>query len=93
MHYKYEASSLLINFVTLIETQFHVRIKQIRLENAKELAIIDFSHSKGILRQFFYVERPEQNSIVERKHQHLLNVAGGLFFGLRSLSNFGVNVF
>ena len=45
MHYKYEASSLLINFVTLIETQFHVRIKQIRLENAKELAIIDFSHS------------------------------------------------
>ena len=68
MHSKSEASSLLINFVTLIETQFQVRIKQIRSDNAKELAIADFLTSKGIIHQFSCVEHLEQNSVVERKH-------------------------
>ena len=68
MHSKSKASSLLINFVNLIETQFQVRIKQIHLDNAKELAIADFLASKGILHQFSCVEHPEQNSVVEWKH-------------------------
>ena len=88
MHSKSEASSLLINFVNLVKTQFQVRIKQVRSNNAKELAISKFLTAKGIRHQFSCVERLEQNSIVERKHQHLLNVARALFFQSKVLVQF-----
>ena len=64
----------------MVQTQFGVSIKCLRSNNAKELALTQFLASMGTLHQFSCVERPEQNSVVERKHQHLLNVARALFF-------------
>jgi len=53
-----------INFVTYAGNDF--------------LCMISFS--KCIIHQITCVETPEQNDIVERKHQHLLNVTQTLIF-------------
>ncbi|XP_075478953.1 uncharacterized protein LOC142519815 [Primulina tabacum] len=80
MQHKSEASSVVSRFCNMIETQFSKRIKAFRTDNAMELAFTELFQTKGILHQFSCVETPQQNSVVERKHQHLLNVARALFF-------------
>lgn len=58
-------------FYHMIEIQLNTKIKVLSLENGAEFAMTDFYASKGIVHQLSLVERPQQNSIVERKHQHL----------------------
>lgn len=93
MRAKSDALSIVPRFFKLIETQFSKIIKVFRSDNAPELKFADFFASTGTLHQFSCVERPQQNSVVERKHQHLLNVARALFFNLTFLSVFGAIVF
>ena len=62
------------------ENQFKTSIKAFRYDNARELVFKDFFLQKGVLHQFSCVERPQQNSVVERKHLHILNIARTLLY-------------
>ncbi|KAL4385094.1 hypothetical protein GQ457_15G024750 [Hibiscus cannabinus] len=78
MKQKSEVRELITNFCKMVETQFSRNIKCIRTDNAKEFDMDAYFNSKGILHQNSCVHTPQQNNIVERKHQHLLNVARSL---------------
>ena len=80
MKCKSDASSLIQTFFQMILNQFKVSIKVIRSDNGLEFALSSLYASKGILHQLSCVETPQQNTVIERKHQHLLNVARALRF-------------
>lgn len=80
LQHKSEAPHLIKCFFTIVKTQFDKTIKAIRSDNAKELQLTSFLQDFGVVHQFSCPYRPQQNSVVERKHQHLLNVARSLLF-------------
>jgi len=77
------------NFVPLIHTHYQITPKYIRSENGPEFLIPEFYASKGIIHQKSCVETPQQNGRVERKHQHILNVARALLFQSKLPNFFG----
>jgi len=50
------------------------------MDNGKEFCWNDFYDKNGIIHQSCCNETPQQNSIVERKHQHILNVTRCIMF-------------
>jgi len=80
MRNKSETKSVLSNFINLIHNQFGIKIKIIRSGNGNEFAYHDLYNSFGIIHQTSCIETPQQNSIGERKHQHILNVTRSLIF-------------
>lgn len=90
---KSEVLKLIPQFCQFIHTQFNKRIKSFRCDNAVELKFTEFFKEQGIESFHSCVDRPQQNPVVERKHQHILNVARSLLFSLICLSFFGLNVF
>jgi len=77
---KGETRNLLLNFVIYIKNQFKKDIKVIRSDNGPKFEYIDLYNKYGIIHQKSCVGTPQQNSVVERKHQHLLNVTRSLLF-------------
>ena len=81
MAHKSNAFPLLKTFVIFIANQFGSSVKIIRTDNGlelKEKSALDFYKDRGILHQTSCVDTPQQNGIVERKHQHLLQVSRAL---------------
>ncbi|KAL6311931.1 hypothetical protein AAG906_013204 [Vitis piasezkii] len=64
---KSEVQKYIPDFFAFVKKQFGKEVKAIRSDNAPELFLSNFYHSLG-------------NSVVERKHQHILNVARALLF-------------
>lgn len=78
MKSKSEVRPLVISFYIMVNTQFRTKIKSIRSDNALEIKISNFYASNGIIHKQSYVYTPKQNSVVERKHQHILAIARSL---------------
>jgi len=55
-------------------------IKCIRIDNGLEFNMDNFYDSHDIIHQTTCIETFEQNAIVERKHQYILNVARSLLY-------------
>lgn len=72
--------TVLPNFYEMILTQFDTHIKAVRFDNEPELNFTSFFESHGIMRYHSCVDILEQNFVVERKHQQILNVARSLIF-------------
>ncbi|KAK9063535.1 hypothetical protein SSX86_017405 [Deinandra increscens subsp. villosa] len=81
--HKNEASSCLINFHKMIQTQFEKNIKRIQCDNGGEFTsnkMLDFYTKEGIILETTCPHTPQQNGVVERKHRHLLETARALKF-------------
>lgn len=74
MKHNFDAKFLLETFFTMVETQFHCKIKSLRSDNAPEFELKTFLAPQGTLHQHSCVGTPQ------RKHQHLLAVARALKF-------------
>lgn len=72
MKSKSDTSFIIQSFYKLILTQFKTPIKELRSDNGLEFALASYYAFKGIIHQLTCVETPQQNLVVERKHQHLL---------------------
>jgi transposase InsO family protein len=75
MQHKSQVSSIIKSFFQLVQTQFKTKVKCLRLDNDAEFKMKDYFFAQGIIYQLSCVETPQQNAIIERKHQHLLNVS------------------
>lgn len=75
MKNKGETINLLFAFVTLIQNQFNKRIKFMRTDNQQEFNLEEFYDKLDIIRYTTCIETLQQNFVVERKHQHMLNVS------------------
>ena len=71
MQHKSQTSSKIQSFSNMVQTQFHTKIKCIRSDNGTEFHMRDFFSAQGIIHRLSCVETPQQNSMVERKHQYL----------------------
>ena len=78
MRTKSEVRTHVTSFISYVENHFQTTVKIIRSDNGAEFAMTNFFSSKGIIHQKTCIETPEQNGIVERKHQHILNVTRAL---------------
>lgn len=77
---KDEVLRVFSEFIAMVETQYKTKVQGVRSDNAKELMFTDLYRSKGIKSFHSCPETPQQNSVVERKRQHILNLARALVF-------------
>ena len=80
MKTKIETSSMVQNFSLLVENKFWATFKILRRDNGPEFILQSFNASKYVIHYTSCVEIAQQNVVVERKHQDLLNVTRALLF-------------
>ena len=78
---KKEVPNILKMFFSMVERQFDKQVKILRSDNGTEFTCLkQYFLDHGIIFQTSCTGTPQQNGRVERKHQHILNVARALRF-------------
>lgn len=78
---KSEVSITLQFFFAMVHRQFDKRVKVVRSDNrTKFMCMKSYFTREEIIHQMSCVGTPQQNSRVERKHRHILNIARALMF-------------
>lgn len=81
MRHKSETQTLLCQFFNYVATQFITKVQQFRYDNRAEfISLQNFFLEQGVIFQHYCVYTPQQNSGVERKHQHILETAHAFHF-------------
>ncbi|XP_075087880.1 uncharacterized protein LOC142169851 [Nicotiana tabacum] len=78
-----DVSTILKEFLLLVQTHFNTSIKVFRSDNGIEFFNSFYKalfSNAGIIHQSSYVHTPPQNRVVERKHKHILEVTRALRF-------------
>ena len=72
---------MLKRFLAMVERQFDQQVKILRSDNGTEfICLKSYFLDQGIIFQTSCTGTPQQNGRVERKHQHIMNVARALRF-------------
>lgn len=78
---KKEVSQNMKMFFSMVERQFNKQVKIVRSDNGTEFTCLkNYFLENGIIFQTSCTGTPQQNWRVERKHQHILNIARALRF-------------
>lgn len=67
----------------MVQNQFGVKIKNFRLDNARDYfnqILSTYFQKEGIIHESSCVNTPQQNGVAERKNGHLLNTTRVLLF-------------
>lgn len=78
--YKSKTRFVLKYFYNMICTQFNIKIKAIRIDNAQLFFMKDFFATHDIIHQHSRVATPQQNSVIEKKYQQITSTARALKF-------------
>ncbi|GJU46474.1 retrovirus-related pol polyprotein from transposon TNT 1-94 [Tanacetum coccineum] len=82
---KSQAPEMIMSFITLVENQNDVKVKQIRTDNGTEFKnheLESFCNENGISQNFSSPYTPEQNGVAERKNKTLIEAARTMQNGL-----------
>jgi len=74
---KSDCYNMFVKFYHMIHTQIALKVKTVRSDNGGEFLstnLQSFFQLQGIVHHTSCAHTPQQNGVVERKHQHLLNV-------------------
>ncbi|CAN0915337.1 Retrovirus-related Pol polyprotein from transposon RE2 [Linum grandiflorum] len=74
LKFKSNVRPMIHRFFAFVRTQFSSVIKVLRTGNVKEFLILDYYGLHGTIHQTTCVQTSQQNGIVERKHQHILDI-------------------
>ena len=83
LKHKSDVSSIFPKFLNMIQSQFGVKVKRVRSDNAKDYfnqILTPYFEQEGIIHQSSCVNTPQQNGVAERKNGHLLATTRALLF-------------